>query len=186
MRLSPLTGIGCTILIAVATTGCGSDEKPKPEPKPEPTRVEVTISAQEDVNPDANGSPSLIVARLFILRGQSAFATPDFFALWNSEQAVLARDLLSREELVLKPGQTTTLQNVVDAEARVLGVAAAYQDIDRATWRAWAPLTEGQVNAYKIELASRAVSLKAVPKKDEPEKPAKDKNEKKEKKEGGT
>lgn len=179
MRLWPLTGIGCTILIAVATIGCGSDPEPKPEakPEPEPTRVELTISAQEDVNPNANGSPSLIVTRLFILRGQSAFATADFFALWNSEQSVLARDLLSREELVLKPGQTTTLKSTVDAAARVLGVAAAYQDIDHATWRAWVLLTEGQVNAYKIELASRAVSLQALPKKNETEKPGKEKKE---------
>lgn len=175
MHLSPLTGIGSVILIAAAAIGCGSDEKPKPEPKPEPTRVEITLTAREDVNPNADGSPSLIVARLFILRGQSAFATTDFFALWNGEQAVLARDLLSREELVLKPGQTTTVASVVDAEARVLGVAAAYQDIDRATWRAWAPLTEGKVNAFKIELASRAVSLQPVPKKDEPEKQPKEK-----------
>lgn len=174
MRLSPLTGIGCTILIAVATIGCGSYEKPKPEPKPEPTRVEITLTAREDVNPNADGSPSLIVTRLFILRGQGAFATTDFFALWNSEQAVLARDLISREELVLKPGQTTTVASVVDTEARILGVAAAYQDIDRATWRAWAPLAEGQVNAYKIELANRAVSLQPLPKKDEPEKQTKE------------
>lgn len=175
MRWWPLTGICYAMLIAAATVGCGSNPKPEPEPKPEPTRLEISLSATEDVNPNTDGFPSLIVVRLFVLRGQSAFASADFFALWDTEQAVLARDLLSREELVLKPGQTMILNNIIDPDARVLGVAGAYQDIHRATWRAMAPLTEGQTNALKIELASRAVSLEVLPQQDKPEKQTKDK-----------
>jgi type VI secretion system protein VasD len=165
------------VLIAGATLGCGSDPEPKPEP--EPTRLQFTISATDDVNPDANGNPSLIATRLFVLRGQSAFASAEFFTLWDKEQTVLARDLLSREELVLKPGQTMTLKSVIDNEARVLGVAAAYQDIDRATWRAMGPLKPAQVNAFKIELSRQAVSLQPLPGE---EKQADEKNKKKEEK----
>lgn len=66
------------LVVAVAAAGCGSDPEPKPEPKPEPTRLQITVSATDDVNPDANGAPSPIVMRLYLLRGSSAFAAAEF------------------------------------------------------------------------------------------------------------
>lgn len=133
-------------------------------------------TASEDANPDATGSPSLIVVRLFVLRGQSAFAAADFFTLWNKEQAVLAHDLVSREEVVLKPGQTTRLVSVTGGDARVLGVVAAYQEIDGATWRAIAPIAEPHATAFMVELARRAVSVQPSTREDRPDRRAKEKN----------
>ena len=179
MRGWRLTGICSAVLVAGATFGCGSDPEPKPEP--EPTRLQITISATDDVNLDANGNPSPIVSRLFVLRGQGAFAAAEFFTIWDKEQAVLARDLLLREEVVMKPGQTTALNSVIDNEARVLGVVAAYQDIERATWRALGPLKPNQVNAYKIELSRQVVNLQPLPVKDDSGKQADEKKKKDEK-----
>jgi type VI secretion system protein VasD len=164
----PFTGLIHTALIALAPLGCGGSEPPKPEPpKPEPTRLELTLAAAGDVNPDARGSPSVIVARLYVLRAQSAFAGADFFAIYDQEQAVLARDLLSRNEVVLEPGQSTTLKSKVDDDAKFIGVVAGYQDMNRATWRAIAPLIEGQTNVFNVELARQTVSIEPLPKEDD-------------------
>jgi type VI secretion system protein VasD len=169
----PLTRITCTVLVAVALLGCGGGDPPKPEPpkpeppKPEPTRLELTLAAAPDVNPDVRGSPSLIVARLYVLSAQSAFAGADFFAIHDQEQAVLATDLLSRNEVVLQPGQSTTLKSKVDDHAKFIGVVAGYQNMNRATWRAVAPLLEGQTNAFRVELARQTVSLERLPEGDD-------------------
>ena len=172
MRRFPFTRILCAALVAVAPLGCGGEppkpEPPKPEPpKPEPTRIELTLAAAADVNPDARGSPSLIVARLYLLRSQSAFISAEFFAIHDQEQAVLATDLLSRNEVVLGPGQSTTLKSKVDDQAKFIGVVAGYQNMNRATWRAIAPLLEGQMNAFRVDLARQTVSIEPLPEGDD-------------------
>jgi type VI secretion system protein VasD len=168
VRRFPFTGLIHTALVVLAPLGCGGSEPPKPEPpKPEPTRLELTLAAAADVNPDARGSPSLIVARLYVLRAQSAFAGADFFAIYDQEQAVLSKDLLSRNEVVLEPGQSTTLKSKVDDDAKFVGVVAGYQDMNRATWRAIAPLTEGQTNVFNVELARQTVSIETLAKEDD-------------------
>lgn len=94
---------------------------------------------------------------------------------------MLARDLVSREEMVIRPGQTTALKSTVDPDARLVAIAAAYQGIDHATWRAMAPLSPAQTNTFKVQLSRGAVILQPVPRKDGTEKPADDKNKKEEK-----
>lgn len=118
-----------SLLAACLLTACAS----KP-PKPEPARARLVAS--EQVNPDASGRASPIVVRLFQLRDEDAFATAEFFELYGKEKEVLGESLVSRQEYVLAPGETRDLEIPLDAQARYLGVLAAYRDIRGAQWRA--------------------------------------------------
>lgn len=123
-----LTAAFC-LLASSLLIGCAA----KPV-KPEPLRAQLVVSA--DVNPDASGRPSPIVVRLFQLRDDGEFAGAEFFALYEKEKEVLGASLLSREEYVLAPGETRNLEVELNAEARHLGVLAAFRDIRAARWRA--------------------------------------------------
>jgi type VI secretion system protein VasD len=122
---------GVTFLVAVlaALTACSS----KP-PKPSPTHAQFVVSG--DVNPDASGRASPVVVRLFQLRNDGEFASADFFALYDKEKETLGASLIAREEYVLSPGETRKFDIPINAEARFIGVLAAYRDIRSSRWRA--------------------------------------------------
>jgi len=110
-------------------TACAS----KP-PKPVKTHTDVIVST--DVNPDASGRASPIVVRVFQLRNDGEFVAADFFPLYDKEKEILGASFISREEYVLAPGEKRTLDVPINADARFIGVIAAYRDIRSSHWRA--------------------------------------------------
>jgi type VI secretion system protein VasD len=116
-------------IIALTLTACAA----KPA---KPTSTHAYLTATATVNPDANGRASPVVVRLFQLRNDGEFAAADFFALYSKEKETLASTLISREEYVLAPGETRTIDLALDPQARVIGALAAFRDIRSAHWRA--------------------------------------------------
>ncbi len=141
-----------------ALSGCAA----KPV-KPEPLRAQFVVSAE--ANPDASGRPSPIVVRLFQLSEEGEFASADFFEVYDKEQEVLGSSLLSREEYVLAPGETRNVEVALDAQARYLGVLAAFRDIRAARWRAVTRAPEKKLtdllgkDALTIGIEQNAVTL---------------------------
>ncbi len=116
-------------LCALALSACAS----KPA-KPVPARAQLIASA--DVNPDSTGRASPVVVRVFQLKDDGDFASADFFALYDKEKETLGASLLSREEYVLSPGETRSLELALKTEARFIGAIAAFRDVRSARWRA--------------------------------------------------
>lgn len=117
-------------LLAVGMLAACASKPPKPEP------ARARLIASEQVNPDASGRASPIVVRLFQLRDEDAFASAEFLDLYGKEKEILGESLVSRQEYVLAPGETRELEIPLDAQARYLGVLAAFRDIRAAQWRA--------------------------------------------------
>jgi len=136
---------------ALAVTACSS--------APDPTVVAATIPAEENLNPDATGRPSPLVIRVYELKALSAFKDADFFSLWDSDQQTLGADLTSREEMVLRPGDTNSVQRITKPETRFIGVVAAYRDLERAVWRASMPVTPEKTTAMTVKLDDRSVTI---------------------------
>jgi len=127
------------VLIAAAAAllaACGGGKPVKP------VATRAQLVASEDVNPDSSGRASPIVVRVLQLRNDGEFATADFFALYEKEKETLGASLISREEYVLTPGETRTLELALNPEARFLGAIAAYRDFRSARWRALTPAPE--------------------------------------------
>ena len=125
---------GCFLALltacALMLSACGG-AKPV---KPNPAHAQFIVSG--DANPDNSGRASPVVVRLFQLRNDGEFATADFFALYDKEKETLGASFISREEYVLAPGETRTLELAVNPEARFIAALAAYRDIRSAQWRA--------------------------------------------------
>ena len=126
VRLLVLAALAtCALLLAA----CGA----KPV---KPTAAHAQLIVASDVNPDNSGRASPIVVRLFQLKNDGEFATTDFFALYDKEKETLGASFISREEYVLNPGETRTLELAVNPDARFVGALAAFRDIRSAQWRA--------------------------------------------------
>ncbi len=142
------------VLAAAMAAGCSST--------PDPTVVAATIQAEENLNPDASGRPSPLVIRMYELKALSAFKDADFFSIWDNDQQTLAADLNGREEMVLRPGDTHSVQRVTQPGTRFIGVVAAYRDLERAVWRASVPVVPNKTLPLSIKLDDRSVSISGI------------------------
>lgn len=87
-------------------------------------------------NMDASGRGTPVVVRVMLLRSVIALNAADFFALYDKEQATLGNDLISRDEMLLKPGDSVRLTKPLPPDARAIAAVVAYRDLERAAWRA--------------------------------------------------
>jgi type VI secretion system protein VasD len=125
---TPARGIvlGCVLMLAACATS-RSDEPP--------VRTKTYLTAEGDLNPDANGRASPVVVRVFELKNDAEFVAADFFSLYERERESLGSSLLSRQEYVLQPGERRELWLPVPRDAAYIGVVAAFRDIRSTRWR---------------------------------------------------
>jgi type VI secretion system protein VasD len=131
---------------------CGSSPPPPPS-------LNLTITAGADQNPDPAGQPAPVAIRLYQLASDTAFARADVFALTDHEAATLGADDLGSEEIVIAPGEHLSIAHPLQPGARVLGVAVLFRDIDRAAWRAQAPLAGHGPTRLVLTTAKLRVTL---------------------------
>jgi type VI secretion system protein VasD len=109
-------------------------------PYSELTKLDLTLEGSPELNPDLNGRPSPVVLRLMALEHPVAFENADFFSLYQRPREALAPDLITVEELELRPGETRELKLSVDPDARYIGIVAAYRNLPETRWRYTLPL----------------------------------------------
>ncbi|KAF0812113.1 hypothetical protein IGB42_03390 [Andreprevotia sp. IGB-42] len=115
----------------------------------QPTEVDALVLAQPKINPDLNARPSPVVVRLFQLKSLNAFQAADYFVLVDHPET-LGPELLSSEEVLVRPDEALRLKRPILPEARYFAAVAAFRDVDRSKWR-----VDGQVEnvtAIKIPL----------------------------------
>ncbi|WP_079203938.1 type VI secretion system lipoprotein TssJ [Pseudomonas sp. CC6-YY-74] len=149
-RFSPLA-----LLVALlALAGCSALS-----PYSNMTKLDLRVSGSEQLNPDLNGRPSPIVLRLIELKHPVAFESADFFSLYQRPKEALAPDMVTLEELELRPGEQRELKLFVQPGSRYVGVLAAYRDLPESNWRFVIPLQEQQRNSSVLTLD--ALGIKA-------------------------
>ena len=125
-----LVGLGLSLV------GCAASPPTPVQPKiVEPANLVITVAARNDVNPDIRGRASPLSLRLFELKSEAAFQNADFFALYDRDQATLGGDMLARDEVIIRPGETQTITRKANADTRLLGVIAAFRDLEHSVWR---------------------------------------------------
>jgi type VI secretion system protein VasD len=130
---------------AVALPGCSMFSKG-------PATLNASVVAGAQVNPDARRRPSPVVVRVFELKAPTLFEQADFVSLFEKDQAVLAAELVSREEFVLRPGDSKPITKPLAPETKFIGVMAAFRELERARWRAVVPVVANKKNVLDIRL----------------------------------
>jgi type VI secretion system protein VasD len=115
---------------------------PPPEP-PKPVTATLTIIGAADLNPNHEGRASPVYLRLYQLKDGSKFLTASFDDVTARSDQVLASALVAREERMVEPGATVTVNLEVPPETRLLGVVAEYADLADSQWRAASPEPAG-------------------------------------------
>lgn len=152
-------GVHALLLLAALLTGCA--KPPPPPPKPVVTPVALTLVAAADVNPDARGRASPLTVRVYALKTTGAFDAADFFTLFEKDQATLGAEMVQREEMLLRPGESKKLELTLPADAKALGVIAAYRDLERARWREVRVVEPGKPLVLTVGLGARQIRIDA-------------------------
>jgi type VI secretion system protein VasD len=66
-------------------------------------------------------------------------------------------DLVSFEEMEVRPGEERDLKLSVQPGSRYVGVIAAYRDLPEASWRYVVSLQEGEINQAGVVLGKRGL-----------------------------
>jgi type VI secretion system protein VasD len=98
------------------------------------------VTGGADQNPDQDGTAAPVNVHLYQLASLGKFERADVFPLTEKEEATLGTDLLASEEFFIAPGETHPVSEELRKGARFLGAAVLFRDIDRARWRASAPV----------------------------------------------
>jgi type VI secretion system protein VasD len=126
---------------------------------PSPGTVDLTISAADDINPDAAGRASPVVLRIYQLAAGTQFQAADFFQLFEKETPTLGADLVGREEVTVQPGSTRKMAITLKPNAQTIGIAASFRDIDRAAWRAAIDVPPNKTTKLKAEVQKLQVTV---------------------------
>ena len=127
---------------------------------PPPAVLELAVTGSAGQNPDPAGAPAPVAVRLYQLSSTQKFAQADIFALIEREQATLGSDLLGSDGFVLVPSEKRDVKQPLKAGTQVLGVVTLFRDIDRAQWRASAPVAISGPTKLVLDVGKLSVSLK--------------------------
>jgi type VI secretion system protein VasD len=130
-----------------------------PPPKP-PAVLTLTMIGSADQNPDSSGKASPVAVRIYQLTQTAKFERADVFALTEREQQTLGQDSAGSQEFVLSPGETQTKTFELKNGVQAVGIVVLYRDIDRAQWRAVAPVATSGPTNLTLNVGKLAIALK--------------------------
>ncbi len=154
-------GLLALMLVTIASCG-GAPPQPPPQPPPSPARIIVDVQASADLNPGPGGQSFPLAVKIYQLKSTSAFNGADFFSLYEEADATLGGDLVSDEEIVVKPGESMLFERTLEDSTRHLGLVAAYRNLDSALWRATLPTPPHLTTPIKIELLQNAMNARVA------------------------
>ena len=106
----------------------------------EPLTLTLSINASSSVNPDDKKRSTPILVRVYELKSADTFNQTDFYSLHDKDKTLLAEDLVTRDQFLLRPGESRTIARNANDASTTLGVIAAYRDLPHSVWRATWPL----------------------------------------------
>lgn len=164
------------VVLALSLTGCGLTQSVSDGTKSAFTAVfykkikvlHLDFTAREALNTDERESNSLsesLVVRIYQLRDRKTFDKTVYQQLLKEGETVLAADLLSTRDVVIKPGGDVQLDMPMEEAAKYVAVAGLFRHPDQVKNR-WKLTIEREAldpdKARVIEAGNNALSLIAV------------------------
>lgn len=147
--------------VAVALTACGTT--PPPPPKLDPATIDAKLVASAQVNPDSRKRPSPVVVRVYELKARTQFDAADFISLFERDKDVLGSELVTKDEYVLRPGETKELARQPQPDTKFLAVLVGFRDLEKSRSRAVAAIEPNKVNRWVIKVDALTVGILPAP-----------------------
>lgn len=122
-------------------------------------QITANYIASEQLNPDLTNHPSPLVVNLYQLKTDTKFKDADFFKLFNDSKTFLGQDLLTEDQVEVKPNDQLETSIDLLPETRYIAVVAAYRDIDNSQWNKLLKIKNHESVKIKILLGRKDVVL---------------------------
>lgn len=159
MALGQVAGAALAVCVVAGCQMFGDDD----EEEPAVVKVKLVTSKDVNKNPDeTEGTGYPIFVRVYDLKANDKFSTVDFFKLYDDDVQVLGDHLISRKDLVLKPGQRVKLdKRSLSLDAHYIGVMAVYQSIGRdgVVWRASKEVPLDETTELTVKIGAQTVEM---------------------------
>jgi type VI secretion system protein VasD len=119
---------------------------------PKKETLTLAISATEDVNPDLQGRASPIVLHILTLKSAEQFNALDYQSLASASSGALGADQLARDQVVLSPGSSRSMELELDAGTQAIGLVAGYRDLNNSSWRQAVTISPGSTKSITVNL----------------------------------
>lgn len=97
--------------------------------------VKMQLIASSYINPDAKNRALPVLIRVYQLSHADLFNNATFQQLWLNDDQTLGTALIKRQEIILNPQRTATIQIIPDDNAHYIGVIALYRNPKQSQWR---------------------------------------------------
>lgn len=126
--------------------------------------VDFNISSTANLNMEQSGRPLPVVVRLYQLSDSKNFENASFSDMWKNDIATLGDSALTRQEVIVAPGSTKTVELPKNDLTKYIGVVALFHHPERDKWRAMVPISNGYFSrkfssSVTVHLNSRSVSI---------------------------
>lgn len=116
--------------------------------------IDCEIQASHWINPDDDRHPLAVMVKLYQLIDDDRFLSASFTDLWKRDRAFIGREILSKYEWVLVPGQRKIIHLRLNPETRFIAAFAIFRRHGGEKWRAIAPIGPGGLfSSSRIKLA---------------------------------
>lgn len=112
------------------------------------SKMKVSVATDPLLNLDDHQHSLPVVLRIYQLSDPRLFQSAHFSALWKEDAAVLAHDMLAREEILLQPGQSQVFHINWQKETEYVAALALFRDTRQERWRVIQPAKKGLTGRY--------------------------------------
>lgn len=126
------------ILLVIVITACASCNFFRPESLGR--IINVTLSADGDINPNNSGEPAPLRITLFSLADAEFPPESNYFDFTANGQASVPNGIVRLYDGVLTPGERRKLSLHMTEQAAAIGVIGGYREIEHARWKSTAKL----------------------------------------------
>jgi len=123
---------------------------------PAPQSAVINIFAQDEVNPDSNGTASPIQVRVFLASDEAAFTGVSFEELFEfGDRSYKDKPVIIE---TISPGTIASADFELSPEHKIIAVAAAFQDIGSAKWLEQISVEDVKLPTVNIVVTDNAVN----------------------------
>jgi type VI secretion system protein VasD len=143
------------VMLASLLSACASE----PPPPPPPTVLQLHFLGSSELNPSPAGDPAPVRIRVYELKNAANFARTDFFTLVDKPESALGADLVTQDQLLLRPSEQLEIERTLDEQTKQFAIVVAYRDLDTAQWRQVIAVQPQQTRSYDVMVGSHAIAV---------------------------
>lgn len=129
------------------------------------TDLKITFAVGDNINPDEKHTPSPLYVRFYELNSENAFQHADFLALYEGDDNVLGKELITKKELKrITPGGNRVENFVVSPDTRYVALFAEFFQYKNAKYKLVFPVTSHNVigNTVRVEITDNKMQLRVA------------------------